>query len=311
MGEILVEGPGAQEFLQKMVTNDVAKIVDYQVQYTPMCYEDGGTVDDLLIYRYNQERFLLVVNAANTDKDFQWLSEHVAANVTLENTSANTAQLAIQGPTAQEIVQGLTGTDLATIKFFRFLPEAEIAGYKCMVSRTGYTGEDGFEIYCRTEDAVGLWQALLTAGEGKGLKLAGLGAWDILRFEAALVLYGHELKPDITPLEAGLSSFVKLEKKEFIGKEALVRQKSEGLKKKLVGLAMVERGIPREGYKLYKDGEEVGFISSGSHSPTLNKALGLGFVKPSLATVGTEVEVFIRQRTVKAQVVKLPFYRRG
>jgi aminomethyltransferase len=311
MGEIVVEGSGAKEYLQRMLTNDLDKVADNRILYSPMCYENGGTVDDLLVYRYREDKYLLVVNAANTPKDFRWLSEHLFGDVKLTDVSADTALLAIQGPAAQEILQGLVERDLAAVKPFHFIPAVEVGGCQCMLSRTGYTGEDGFELYCKPEDVAGLWQALKAAGKDKGLAPAGLGARDILRFEAALGLYGHELGPEISPLEAGLSSFVKLEKENFIGKEALKKQKEEGLARKLVGFSMVDRGIPREGYKLFKDGEEVGFTSSGSHSPTLGKSLGLGFVKTSVSGIGTEIEVEIRRRRPKAEIVKLPFYRRG
>ncbi len=312
MGEVLVEGPGALEYLQKMVPNDVSRLKDGKILYTPMCYENGGTVDDFLIYRLKENKFLLIPNAANKDKDYDWLVQHNTEGVQITDCSDDYGQIALQGPNAQKILQKLTDTPLKEIKFFRFKEELDMDGIKGLVSRTGYTGEDGFEIYLQTEDTPKLWEKIEAAGEGEGLQPAGLGARDVLRFEACLPLYGNELSPDITPLEAGLNPFVKLNKEEeFIGKERLLKQKEEGLDRMLVGFEMVDRGIPRHEYKLLKDGEEIGFVSSGSQSPTLGKALGLGFVPPAYRDEGTELEVQIRKKTAKAKVIKTPFYGRG
>jgi aminomethyltransferase len=247
MGEVVVRGEKAGSFIQQLVTNDVSNLKENQICYTPMCYPDGGCVDDILIYKFSPEYYFIVVNAANTDKDFAWMQEHKTVGVTLENVSTSYAQLALQGPLAQDILQEICDANLQTIKYYWFLPLAKVAGYDCIVSRTGYTGENGFEIYVAPEHAAELWEAILSAGQGNVLPV-GLGARDTLRFEAKLPLYGHELDKDISPLEAGLNRFVKLDKTSFIGKEALLRQKENGLQRQLVELEMVGRGIPRAQY---------------------------------------------------------------
>jgi aminomethyltransferase len=314
MGEIMVRGERSLEFLQRLLTNDISKLVDGQVMYTLMCYNTGGVVDDLLVYRFGAEKFLLVVNAANTEKDWLWLLEQNHEGVELENISAATAQLALQGPRAQGILQKLAGLDLWEIGFFRFKDHLEVAGHKCLVSRTGYTGEDGFEIYCQPEAVVSLWEAILEAGKEEGLLPGGLGSRDTLRFEANLPLYGHEISPEITPLEAGLGFFVRLKKDvDFLGKIAMLRQKEKGLPRKLVGLTMLDRGIPRAEYPLFSQaagGEEVGFVTTGSYSPTVEKNIANALVKAEYLEPGTILWVGIRNRRLKAEVTKLPFYKR-
>ncbi|EEG76222.1 glycine cleavage system aminomethyltransferase GcvT [Dethiobacter alkaliphilus] len=313
MGEIMVEGKNAEEFLQRVLTNDVSKLKDNKIIYSPVCYPHGGTVDDILVYRYNKEKYLLVVNAGNTSKDFEWFQDNLTEGVSLKNISPEIAQLALQGPNSQKILQEITKTQLDNIMYYGFVSKSEVAGINCIISRTGYTGEDGFELYCPVEDATYLWRALFDASEKTqgDLVPVGLGARDVLRFEAALPLYGHELSKDITPLEAGLNRFVSFDKEVgFIGKEALLKQKEEGIKRKVMGLEMLERGIPREGYKIKKGEEEIGWVSSGSLSPTLDKYLGMAFLDVDKAKVGDEVLVAIRKREYRARVVKLPFYRR-
>jgi len=309
MGEIEVKGPDAKKFIQKLITNDLEKIEPGKVLYSPICYENGGTVDDLLVYCFNWEHFWLVVNASNTEKDWQWFNEQKGTeDIELTNISEDIAQLALQGPKAQEILQLITSLDLKEIKFFRF-QEGEVNGSHCVVSRTGYTGEDGFEIYLKADEVIALWQELLAKGTPLGLAPIGLGARDTLRFEAGLPLYGHELSPDISPLEAGLGIFVDLKSDaDFIGKKALVSQKEEGLKRKKVGIEMEDRGIPREGYLIQKDGQEIGFITSGSFSPTLGKNLGMALIDINEAQLGNTVSVMIRNRPCKATVIKTPFY---
>jgi aminomethyltransferase len=312
MGEFVVKGSGSLAFLQKMMTNDVAKLTDGRAQYTLMCYEDGGTVDDLLIYKKADGEYLLVVNAANIEKDFAWLNEHAFGGVQLENVSAEIAQLALQGPLAEQVLQKLANIDLSTLKFFAFQDNVDLQGVKALVSRTGYTGEDGFEIYCRAEDAIALWEAILEAGKEEGVIPCGLGARDTLRFEAALPLYGQELSKDITPIEAGLGFAVKTNKEmDFIGKEVLKKQKEEGTARKLVGIEMMDKGIPRHGYKVFANGEEVGFITTGTQSPTLKKNIGLALMKTEFAGLGSEVEVEIRGKRLKAKVIATPFYKRA
>jgi aminomethyltransferase len=311
MGEIVVKGKDVLPFLQKMLTNDVSLLNDGGVQYTAMCYEDGGTVDDLLVYRKSEDEFLLVVNAANIEKDFLWLKEHAQGDVTLENISDETALLALQGPKAEQVLQKLTNIDLGTIKFFKFQDQVEIGSARTLVSRTGYTGEDGFEIYCKAEDAIGLWKAILEAGKEEGILPCGLGARDTLRFEATLPLYGQELSKDITPIEAGIGFAVKTNKKEnFIGKDVLKKQKEEGTARKIVGIEMIDKGIPRHGYEVFFGEEKIGEITTGTQSPTLKKNIGLALVKSEFAEIGQELEVQIRQKRLKAIVVKTPFYKR-
>ncbi len=311
MGEIEVKGPDSLDYLQKMLTNDISKIKNGGAQYTAMCYDNGGTVDDLLTYKIEDDHYLLVVNASNIDKDYKWLEEHLDGNVTLVNLSEKTAQLALQGPLAEKVLQKLTKTDLSEIGFFKFQLEVSVDGKKSLVSRTGYTGEDGFEIYCDSADAVGLWKAILSAGEEEGILPVGLGARDTLRFEANLALYGQELSPEISPLEAGIAFAVKLNKDaDFIGKEALKQQKEIGLPRKLAGIEMIDRGIPRHGYPVYKGEELIGEVTTGTQSPTLKKNIGLALIKTECAGLDSEVEVEIRGKRLKAAVVSTPFYKR-
>ncbi|MDQ0351003.1 aminomethyltransferase [Alkalibacillus filiformis] len=313
MGEVTVTGPDSEAFLQKMVTNDVSKLNINQAQYTAMCYPDGGTVDDFLIYKRDEEDYLLVVNAANTEKDYEWLVEHQEGNVEINNISEGLVQLALQGPNAQSILQKITPEDLSAIKFFRFKDDVKVNGVEhgALVSRTGYTGEDGFEIYINRESGVDLWNAILKAGEDEGLQAIGLGARDTLRFEANLALYGQELTKDITPIEAGIGFAVKVNKEiDFIGKEVLKEQKENGPKRKLVGIEMIDKGIPRNGYPVMKDEEEVGFVTSGTQSPTLGKNVGLALVDTQYVNEGEELQVKVRKRTLNAQVVPTPFYKR-
>ena len=311
MGEIMVTGPEAERFLDYLVTNNVKKMNNNQVMYSLMCYQHGGVVDDLLVYKYHSEKYMLVVNASNVEKDFSWIQEH-GQNFAVEliNESDEIAQLALQGPLAQEILQKLTGFDLSTIKFFYFA-ETEMDGKNAIVSRTGYTGEDGFEIYLNGEDAALLWDVILETGKELGAKPIGLGARDTLRFEAVLPLYGHEISGEITPLEAGLNFFVKLDKEDFIGKDALVKQKAEGLKRKLVGFEMIDRGVPRAHYEITKDGENIGFVTTGSYSPTLDKNIGLALVNSEHSELGTEFAVMRSGKALKAKVIPLPFYKKN
>jgi aminomethyltransferase len=310
MGEILVKGPGALPLIQKLITNDATKITIGQALYSPMCYPSGGIVDDLLVYRLGDDEYWLVVNAGNKDKDFRWIKDHQAGEVTVEDISDETGQIALQGPRSQEILSQITDINLEEIKYFRFA-WAETAGVKTLVSRTGYTGEDGFELYMKAKEAPQVWQALLLAGKDFGLVPVGLGARDTLRFEARLPLYGHELNEEYTPLEAGLGIFVALTKAEnFIGKEALLKQKAEGVPRKLVGFEMLDRGIPRAGYKIEKNNISIGEVTSGSFAPSLGKNLGLGYVKSAEAVLDNEITVIIRDKGLQARIIKTPFYKR-
>jgi aminomethyltransferase len=308
MGEIEVKGKDSLAYLQKMMTNDVSKLKDGGAQYTAMCYENGGTVDDLLVYKKADEDYLLVVNASNIEKDYDWLASKVTEEVTVTNVSESFAQLAIQGPLAEEALQKLTSTDLSEIKFFKFKENVEINGIPALVSRTGYTGEDGFEIYCASEKAVELWNEIL---KDENVIPCGLGARDTLRFEANLALYGQELSKDITPLEAGIGFAVKVNKEEdFFGKEVLKDQKENGVPRKLVGIEMIDKGIPRHGYEVFVGEEQVGEITTGTQSPTLKKNIGLALLKKEFTELETEVEVQVRKKRLKAKVVKTPFYQR-
>ncbi|MBP2078210.1 glycine cleavage system aminomethyltransferase GcvT [Oceanobacillus polygoni] len=316
MGEIAVKGPKSLEFLQHVVTNDVSKLVPNRAQYTIMCYENGGTVDDLIIYMLAEDDYLLVVNAANTEKDFEWLLQHNTYSeeaLTITNVSADYVQFALQGPNSEEILQQLTETNLSEIKFFRFDANVsfENSEHTAIVSRTGYTGEDGFEIYIDKSEGPALWNRLLEIGKDKGLEPIGLGARDTLRFEAGLALYGQELSKGISPIEAGLSFAVKVNKEaDFIGKTVLKEQVESGTARKLVGIEMIDKGIPRHGYTVLKEDDEIGFVTSGTQSPTLNKNIGLALIDTRFTDEGTELEVQVRKRKLKAVIVKTPFYKR-
>ncbi|RUS45582.1 glycine cleavage system aminomethyltransferase GcvT [Cohnella sp. AR92] len=311
MGEFLVTGKFAENFLQQVTTNDVAKLADGQAQYTLMCYPDGGVVDDLLVYRISADHYMVVVNASNIDKDFDWMQQHLSGDVSLENVSDSYALLALQGPEAAAILKAAGAeSDVLELPSFHFKKDTVLAGVPSIISRTGYTGEDGFEIYVASEQAGAVWNALLAAGEPFGLIPAGLGARDTLRFEARLPLYGQELSSTISPLEAGVGFFVKLGKEDFIGKEALVKQKEEGLTRKLVGIEMIDRGIPRSHYPVYAGAVQIGEVTTGTQSPTLKRNLGLALLQSDYSALGTEVEVEIRGKRLKAEVIKSPFYRR-
>lgn len=312
MGEVKATGKGAFDFVQNLITNDISVLEDNQILYTLMCYPEGGVVDDLLVYKFDKEHFLLVINAANIGKDYQWILDNSAEYaVDLENISGEISEVALQGPKAQKILQKLTDTNLDEIKFFYCRRNTSVAGVNCLVSRTGYTGEDGFEIYASNEDIEKLWDSILEAGKEEGLKPAGLGARDTLRFEAALPLYGNEISKDITPLEAGLGYFVKLNKENFIGKAALVKQKKEGLKRKLVGFEMMDRGIPRHGYEVTSDNTNIGFVTTGYHSPTLKKNIGLALIDARYSELGSEINIVIRNKPLKAQIISKKFYNKN
>ncbi|MEW9671847.1 glycine cleavage system aminomethyltransferase GcvT [Ammoniphilus sp. 3BR4] len=315
MGEVVMKGPDAKKAVQRLVTNDINPLRENQALYAAMCYPSGGTVDDLLVYKIKEDEYLLVINASNIEKDVSWIIEQSTGDLTIDNVSPKIAQLALQGPKAEEILQNLTSFNLSDLKFFYFQEKVDIAGIPTLVSRTGYTGEDGFELYVDASDACSLWEKILEAGKGDILP-CGLGARDTLRFEARLPLYGQELDKDISPLEAGIGFAVKLEAEEgFIGKEALIRQKEEGIPRKLVGIEMVGRGIPRTGYPVYASGAAledtpIGYITSGTQSPTLKKNLGLALIRSDFAKLGTQLEVEIRGKRVDAVTIKSPFYKR-
>jgi aminomethyltransferase len=308
MGEITVKGADAERCIQKLITNNILGAKEYQVVYSPMCYPDGGVVDDLLVYKYSGEDYLLVVNASNTEKDFDWIRQNLEGQVEVENVSDRYAQIAIQGPEAEKILQKLTDVTLSGIKFFHYRSDIMLGGTKAIVSRTGYTGEDGFEIYINSENAAAIWEQLLLAGKDDGLVPVGLGARDTLRFEAALPLYGHEISQDISPLEAGLGRFVKFENELFNGRAALIKQKEGGLKRKVVGFEMIDRGVPRGHYEVHVQGRKIGFVTTGSFSPSLKKNVGMGLIEIGYSGEETELDIIIRNKAVKAKTVGLPFY---
>jgi aminomethyltransferase len=311
MGEFSVTGRGALDFLQALVPNNAARLAENQALYSQILRPDGGTVDDLIIYHLGPERYMVVVNAGTMQKDWDWFNNHTSGyDVALTNDSAATGLLALQGPLAQRILQSLTQTPLDQIAYYHCLP-GSVGDVDCLISRTGYTGEDGFELYCDASATVGLWNRLMAAGAADGLLPAGLGARDTLRLEAGYCLYGHELTEEITPLEAGLGWTVKLEKgADFIGRDALLAQKRDGLPRRLIGVELTERGVPRAGYGLYRDGLCVGELTSGTMAPTLGKPIGLGYVTPDATAIGTALAVEIRGKQVAAQVVPVPFYKR-
>lgn len=311
MGEFKVTGTGAVNFLQYVTTNDITKLEENQAQYTLMCYPNGGVVDDLLVYKLSNEDFMLVVNAANRLKDYEWLQQHIEGDVKLEDISEQTALLAVQGPAAVETLTKITEAPIDQLKSFRFLPDIQIGGVDSMViSRTGYTGEDGFEIYLSSDKAAELWERILKAGEEQGMIPIGLGARDTLRFEAKLPLYGQELSSQITPIEAGLGFFVKPDKGDFLGQEILAEQKREGAPRKLVGIEMIDRGIPRSHYPVYVNDEQIGEVTTGTQSPTFKTNVGLALIKSQYSELEQEVEVEIRGKRLRAKVVKTPFYKR-
>ena len=307
MGEIEVEGRAALPFLQSLVTNDVSKLAINQVQYTVMCDESGGIIDDLTVYRLEEETFLLVVNAANIETDFQWISTHAPPGVQVIDRSDETTLLAVQGRNAEETVQKLTSTDLSSLKYY-WATRTTIAGVEVLISRTGYTGEDGFELYFDGAYAHQLWDAIMEAGAPYQIRPIGLGARDTLRLEMRYLLYGNDMTREHTPLQAGLSWVVKLNKGDFIGRGALRKEKEEGVPRKLVGFILQERGIARPHYPIWIEGKEVGVVTSGTFSPSLQKSIGLGYVPTAYAKLGTRLDIDIRGKKCQAEVVKTPFY---
>lgn len=313
MGEFRVEGAGALPFLQYLVPNDVSRLEDDQALYTQICRPDGGTLDDLLIYRRGPDKYMAVVNAGTMPKDWEWFQQHAAGrgDLTLTNVSDEMGLIALQGPLATQILQPLTDTPLDEIAYYH-CHDGVVAGIGSLISRTGYTGEDGFELYCSADQVVALWDALFGAGTPHGLLPAGLGARDTLRLEAGYCLYGHELTEEFTPLEAGLGWTVKLNKSsDFIGRAALEAQKRDGLPRKLVGMMPSDRGVPRAGYPILRDSEHIGEVTSGTMCPTLEKPAALGYVPPADAQVGNMIAVEIRGKQVAAEIVALPFYKRA
>ena len=308
MGEVRLTGADAVANLNRLLTNDYTVMAPGQARYSPMCNERGGVVDDLIVYKEAENRYFIVVNAANKDKDFAWMCAHAFGDARFEDLSAGVAQLALQGPRAEAILRRLAAADDVPAKNYTAKFDRTVAGMRCIVSRTGYTGEDGFELYLNPADAGRMWELLLEAGAADGLVPCGLGARDTLRLEAAMPLYGHEMNDEITPLEAGLGFFVKLDKADFIGRAALLAKGAPTRRR--VGLQVTGRGIVREGEPVWQGGRRVGTTTSGTFCPYLNGAYAMALVENEAAAPGTVLEAETRGRRVAAQVVALPFYRR-
>ena len=310
MGEFIVRGPGALDLVQRISVNDASKIEIGQAQYSAMCLESGCVIDDLIIYRF-EDHYMLVVNAANLAKDWAWVSTHAADfDVDVEDVSDTTALLALQGPKAREILRPLASLDVDDVKYYRFA-EGEVSGIPAVISGTGYTGEDGFELYIPAERAADLWRTLLEQGRDAGLIPAGLGSRDSLRLEVGYALYGNDLDEEHTTLESGLGWVTKIDKGDFMGRDALAAQKEAGVTRRLVGLRLTGKGFPRPGYDVVSDGEVVGHVTSGTVSPTLGYGVALGYVPVELSKAGTEVQVDARGRLVDAVVQRPPFYTEG
>lgn len=309
MGEFLITGKNALELIQKISSNDASKLVDGKAQYSCLPNDRGGIVDDLLIYRFNAEKYLLVVNASNIEKDWNWISQHNTMDATMRDISEEYSLLAIQGPKAVEAMQPLTQVDLTNIKFYTF-EVAEFAGVEnVIISATGYTGSGGFEIYVKNEDAQQLWDKVFEAGADFGIKPIGLAARDTLRLEMGFCLYGNDIDDTTSPIEAGLGWITKFTK-DFINSEALKKQKEQGPERKLVGFELDDRGIPRQGYDIVdNNGRIIGVVTSGTMSPSLEKGIGMGYVPTELAAPGNKIHIQVRKRTLPATVVKLPFYK--
>lgn len=311
MGEFWVKGPKALEFVQWVTSNDASKLVDGKIQYTCFPNDIGGIVDDLLVYRINEETYLLVVNAANIDKDWEWCNKQNLVGATLYNASDEISQLAIQGPLALKAMQKLTDTPVMDMEYYTF-KKLNFAGVNDVIfSTTGYTGSGGCEIYFANSDAEKIWHAVMEAGREFGIKPIGLAARDTLRLEMGFCLYGNDINDTTSPIEAGLGWITKFtETKNFINKASLLRQKQEGVSRKLVGFEMIDKGIPRHDYQIIDNmGNAVGTVTSGSMGPSLNKAVGMGYVQSSLAKEGSEIFIRVRDKALKAKVVKLPFYK--
>ncbi|MBI2201141.1 MAG: glycine cleavage system aminomethyltransferase GcvT [Armatimonadetes bacterium] len=309
MGEVEVDGPGALESVQRLITNDAARLAVGQGLYTPMCTPSGGIIDDLTVFRLAEQRFLFVVNAATTAKDVAWIQQHTRS-ARARDRSSEFALLALQGPASQAILQRLTRADLPSLRFFHIAEGVDVAGIRCLISRTGYTGEDGFEIAPPWDVAPRVWEALIDAGRRDGLVPAGLGARDTLRLEAGIMLYGSDIDETTSPLEAPLGWTVKLDKGEFVGRDALRAQKELGVQRKLVGFEVADRAIPRSGYALHAGGRQIGQVTSGTFGPWVNKGIGMGYLSKAFTKAGTQIDVQVRGKAAPATVVKLPFYKR-
>ena len=309
MAEVTLKGSDALKNLQYLLTNDFTNMVDGQVRYTPMCNPGGGIIDDLLVYKIRDNDYMLVVNASNRFKDVSWIKKNIFGDVQFEDISDDVAQIALQGPRSLDILRKLADEKYIPVKYYSFIEKGIVSGIECIVSQTGYTGEGGFEFYCKPEDAPLLWDKLLEAGKEFGLILCGLGARDTLRLEAAMPLHGHEMTDELTPLESDLGIFVKMDKVDFIGKSAIL--KKTPISKKRVGLKLIDKGIAREESKIYINGKEVGITTSGTYAPYLGYPIAMAIIEVEYTALGTIVQIDVRGRLISAEVVKLPFYKKG
>jgi aminomethyltransferase len=310
MGEIEIAGPQALDLVQYVTTNDASKLEYGQAQYSVMCREDGGAIDDCIVYKL-PDRFMIVVNASNRDKDRDWIYHHSQRfDVEVVDRSDDIALIALQGPNAQKILSKLTDANLDGIRYYNF-DEGDVAGAACIISRTGYTGEDGFELYLGVNDAVNVWRKLLESGAAEGIVPAGLGARDSLRLEMGYALYGNDIDEKRTPLEAGLAWVTKLDKGDFLGADALRKLKEKGVRQRLVGFELTEKGFPRHGYEVRSNGQGVGEVTSGTVSPSLEKGVGLAYVATEASKAGTTVDIMVRDKPVPAVVTRPPFYKEG
>ena len=308
MGEIEVKGKDAKKFLQFLLSNNVEKMFDGSILYSLMCYETGGVVDDLLAYRFSENHYFLCVNASNSDKDYDWIARHASSfNVNIKNTSSETSQLALQGPDAKNVLQSLCGISLDDLSYYNFR-KGMVNNVESLISRTGYTGEDGFELYLSPEKVSEVFRSLMEQGRSYGIQPIGLGARDTLRIEMGYPLYGNEIDNNPTPLDAGLGWVIKFDKGEFLGRGSLLKQKEQGSpRRKLVGLKLLTRGVPRAHYQVFKNGESVGEVTSGTFSPTLNTGVGLCYVSSEYSDIGNHLDMKIRDQLVATEVIQLPF----
>src|SRR5271168_4936165 len=309
MGEIEVRGPEALRLVNYVATNDASKLIVGQAQYSGLLYEHGGFVDDILVHKVADDHYFLCVNASNQDKDYEHIAAHNTFDCTVENVGGRYAQIAVQGPRGLDTLQKLTEVELAPIAYYHF-KDGDVSGIAARIARTGYTGEDGFEIYVAPEEAPRIWDDLLVAGEEFGIKPAGLGARNTLRLESKMALYGHEIHSSITPWEADLAWIVKLKKGDFVGRDALVKQKEAGITRKLIGFEMTGRGIGRDGYEVHVNGAPAGWVTSGGPAPTLNKNIGLCYLPMEHSAVGRQIQIIVRNQPVEAVTVPTPFYKR-
>ncbi len=308
MGELRIKGAQAKEFLNNLLPNKIWKLEPGKAVYSPMLNEEGGIIDDLIVSELEEDNYLVIVNAANIEKDVTWMESHLPEGVELSNISSDRGILAVQGPRSPEFIEQFLGSEFTSLKRFNF-KTIQFEGSEVVLSRTGYTGEDGFEFFFDKEISVSLYDAILKTGESFDLKPIGFGARDTLRLESCLLLHGHDMNDTISPLEAGLKWTIDFEKENFIGKQALLEQKENGLERKLVGFEMLDRGLAREEYRVQKDGKDIGWVTSGTHSPTLKKSVGLALIQSEFSGLDTEIDIVVREQPCKAKVIKIPFYK--